>query len=152
MSSVLGNLQDKLQKLQKTLEPIRKATKDVALAENNINKTIDELSEVLDYHKLTTQNIEEIKGKKLKASSAALNINNNNNNKSNDDEEWDDPFLDWIEKINEAKDYFANNKFKSSNAAIKALREIAKIALDKMDKYFRDLLKQHTKRNERVNY
>ncbi len=37
-------------------------------------------------------------------------------NKSNDDEEWDDPFLDWIGKINEAKDYFANNKFKSSNA------------------------------------
>eukprot|EP01084_Bolivina_argentea_P016867 31514_1 len=149
MNGVLQNLQDKLKKLQTTLDPIRKDTTEVATAEKNINKTMSELRRVMEYHKLTTESLSEVNKKTLKASSG-LNDNNNNNENEWNDDEWNDPFLIWIEKINEAKNYFEKNRFKSSEAAIHNLGNIAEIALNRMESYFRDLLKQHTTRNKRV--
>ena len=151
MTGVLQNLQDKLRKLQTTLDPIRKDTTQVASAEKNINRTMSELRKVMEYHKLTTEPLDEIRKKALKASSG-LNPNTDGQNgadvKEFNDDEWDDPFLNWIEKINEARDYFQKNQFRSSEAAISNLKNIAKIALKRMEDYFHDLLKQHTNRNK----
>eukprot|EP01084_Bolivina_argentea_P022589 41985_1 len=149
MTGVLQNLQDKLKKLQTTLDPIRKDTAEVASAEKNINKTMSELRKVMEYHELTTEPLSEIKKKTLAASSSNMD-GIEGNAYDPDSEEWNDPFLIWIEKINEAKNYFSENRFKSSDLAIDNLRNIAEIALDRMESYFRDLLKQHTTRNKRV--
>lgn len=155
MTGVLQNLQEKLKKLQTTLDPIRKDTTEVATAEKNINQTMNELRQVMEYHHLTTQPLEEIRKKTLKAPSS---LNNDKiDDKEFDGDDWSDPFLIWIEKINEARTYFEKNKFKSSEKAIANLKNIAKIAINRMENYFRDLLRQKTqrnkqKKNEIINY
>jgi len=144
MTAVLQNLQDKLKKLQTTLDPIRKDTTEVASAERNINRTMAELQKVMQYHQLTTEPLDSIRKKTLKTAPTRKE------NADGDGDEWSDPFLVWIEKINEARNYFEENQFKSSERAMESLKNIAQIALERMESYFRDLLKQHTLRNKRV--
>ena len=138
----LNRLQFRLQTLQKSLDPIRRATKDVSMAEKNINKTMNELKKVIEYQQLISQPLNIIKSKQLKSINLTKLLNNEINQIKNN--EFNDPFLNWIEKINEAKNYFKKNKFKSSNNAIDNLKEIANIAILKMEKYFTDTIEHQT--------
>ena len=230
MTSVLEHLGHRLSTLQLTLNPIRQATKDVAKAETNINKTMKELNKVVECHRLTTEPMSIIERKQLKSVNVRkkkrkkqkklqkqkkrtnkkkkkkkkdsdeierkdndLNIDETEKKRDNDDEEdngnssgsssgvstdvdfgaseeeddeededdyddnnglkidedelsdeeeWNDPFLNWIEKVNEANTYFKTHNFKSSDKAIFALRNIANVAMKKMEKYFCDILAQ----------
>ena len=67
MNSVLNGLESKLRNLQKTLQPLQQATKDVALAEENINKAMDELQTVVHYHKLSSEDVESVKRRQLRS-------------------------------------------------------------------------------------
>ena len=138
-----------MKKLQTTLDPIRKDTTEVASAERNINRTMAELQKVMQYHQLTTEPLESIRKKTLKTA-PTRSAHNKGGGGGDGDDEWSDPFLVWIEKINEARNYFEENQFKSSGRAMDSLKNIAQIALERMESYFRDLLKQHTLRNKRV--
>ena len=101
---------------------------------------------MLKYYDLTTEDLNVTKSRTLKS----ININEltrNDNDNDNNDKLYDDPFLTWIEKVNEAKNYFQNNDFKSSQIAIGNLKKIANIGLSKMEKYFQDILNQQTNKH-----
>ncbi len=72
MNGVLNSLETKLSSLRSTLTPLQKATKDVALAENNINKAINELTRVVEYHDLTVETPEHVMQKRNLQSTGAF--------------------------------------------------------------------------------
>jgi len=114
---VLEKLERRLQRLYQTLKPIREDTHTIATAEKNIDASLVEVQKVMSYHSLAQERLEDVR---LRVTGSSTDPEKN-------------PFLRWVNDINEAVRYFRLYKFRNSERLLKKFKEISRIALEKME-------------------
>jgi exocyst complex protein 7 len=121
MSQILAKFEDRLGKLEETILPVYSVTKTLQRQQHNLEATLGCLESVLSHYSISQE---------------VCNIIHMGPNTDNIDR-----FLEALDKLQNAKEYFLNN---TTSVELENVTSLFNTGCDQLNNYFKNLLKKHS--------